>query len=292
MQDGPGRQKLVQLPQPALEALLDSDDLKVASENSAIAAVTFWLFWLEQQIRSEKLTKEQKRRLAYKLRLLRATPWYLTGALGEKGHWLHDGLSNGQRLMLTAGVHSKVGWADMERADIDAFSAKLFGCGASPAVSWSKPCRPASTITNAEMLWTVTLSELWDKMVQDEAGIEGPHFFYNGTEWGSMVGLEPCEGAADIEGPSRWTVVAYINHNCPNEPVCFTGILEMVGAKEADTNIVELKAEVICVPSTHWGVGNLCGCSFSSLADATNKLRTFIHSDGKLHVTAMITSVH
>ena len=68
--DSLGRQKLAQLPQAALEALLDSDDLKVASENSAIAAVTFWL---EQDDRAEQLTKEQKQHLAYKLRLLRAT---------------------------------------------------------------------------------------------------------------------------------------------------------------------------------------------------------------------------
>ena len=70
--DSPAQQKLAQLPQAALEALLDSDDLKVASENTAIAAVTFWL---EQEDREQQLTKEQKQRIAYKLRLLRATPW-------------------------------------------------------------------------------------------------------------------------------------------------------------------------------------------------------------------------
>jgi hypothetical protein len=72
MQPGsPDLQKLAQLPQAALEALLDSDALKVASENSAIAAVTYWL---EQEHRAQQITIGQKQRLASKLRLLRATP--------------------------------------------------------------------------------------------------------------------------------------------------------------------------------------------------------------------------
>jgi hypothetical protein len=48
--------QLKELPLAALEALLETDDLKVVSENTALAAVSYWL---EQEDRRKGLTAEQ-----------------------------------------------------------------------------------------------------------------------------------------------------------------------------------------------------------------------------------------
>jgi hypothetical protein len=82
--ESPALVKLAQLPQPALEALLDSDELRAASENTVIAAVAYWL----EQEGGKVVSKEEKLGLAYKLRLFRASPWYLFRVLVEAGHWL------------------------------------------------------------------------------------------------------------------------------------------------------------------------------------------------------------
>lgn len=159
--NGPLLQKLAELPPLALEALLDSDDIKVASENTAIAVVGYWL---SQEDRRHTTSRGQQLRLAYKLRLLRATRWYLTRMFADQEHWLAQVLSGEQRIMLTAAAQNKRDWEIMERIPENSLRINLAGEGEVSQVSWSKRRRPTSAkVAEAEVVVEVGLQQLWDK---------------------------------------------------------------------------------------------------------------------------------
>ena len=279
------QQKLAQLPQPALEALLDSDDLKVASENSAIAAVTFWL---GQGDRAAQLTKEQKQRLAYKLRLLRATPWYLTRVLADENHWLYAALTGVQRVMLTAAVQNPRGWGPMEGKDAgNGLRAKLFGNEGAPEVSWSQQQRAASSVMMAEVSVEASLVGIWG---QGKGGfVIGAGYFYNGTVWAVKVRLQ--RESAAVNPLVGFQLGAFMVHNCINQPVAFSADFKVLGAEDKHTVTRTFNDTVLCADYTEWGFSDMCNCKFTSLEDGTTKLARFIHSDGKLHVKASVSEV-
>ena len=278
--DNPGRQKLAQLPQAALEALLDSDDLKVASENSAIAAVTFWL---EQEDRAGQLTKEQKQRLAYKLRLLRATPWYLTHALSDEDHWMSSVLTAGQRVMLAAAVQKL---EDYNRLDPEGpgMKAKLFGKEKAPLVSWSRQRRGESPISEGKVLVEASVGEVWEK--RNKQSITGPNYFYSGMLWALQVQIVTVE-----EAPTAFRMGAYVVLKAYNQPVGFSAQFELVGSSKQDTKMLRFDGHLMCKPWDHCGFRNIFGGNFTSLEDATTKLIPFIHPDGKLHFRAAVKDV-
>jgi hypothetical protein len=282
--ESPAQQKLAQLPLPALEALLDSPELQAASENSVIAAVSYWL---EQHGRAQELTKEQKQRLAFKLRLSRATPWYLLRVVMTKGHWLHDILSTEQKLLLTAATHSPADWGLLQSNSTEEITASCL-CGMSSdleAISWWEEKRPVSSITKAELIVEISLRQLWE-----ERSVETPNLsqacFFNGIVWSMNAEMDQLEG----EG---FTLGAYIWNNRYKGgagTVAFTSDLKVVGVARGDTEGTPLEHAVL------WG--NTWGCNklrprtiFTSLEDATAKLAPFIHPDGKLHIKGTITKV-
>ena len=276
-----GRQKLAQLTQRALEALLESDDLKVASENSAIAAVAFWL---DQEGRAQQLNMEQKQGLAYRLRLLRATPWYLTRLLSDEDHWLYRALRPSQRVMLTAALHNPLDFGKM-KPEGRGMMKKLFGQGEGPPVAWSKQPRCLSSITKGKVLLEASLRELWDKPTYC---MVGPVCFYNGIEWAMTAKV-----AAHVpdEEPPLYQLGAFVQHSSRNQPVVFTALLEVVGVRDQDTKQWKFDA-VLCQDGSGRGYGDACGGrKFTSLKDALTKLDPYIHSGGKLHFRATITDV-
>jgi hypothetical protein len=242
--DSPARQKLAQLPQPALEALLDSDELQAASENTVIAAVTYWLEQLEGAL---DVTKDQKQRLAYKLRLFCATPWYLTHVLLDEGPWLNNILSSQQKLVLTAAAHNPAGFGKLQSKENWMVTAELFGRGNSVRVSWWEKKRPASSITEAELLVEISPAEVWSKqgnMITQYS----PVYFYNGIMWSLRV-----RAWFKMEESGGLWVVPYVNHSSCAAPVALTAHLEVVGAAPEDTR--EKKVDQVVL----WRDGTNCG---------------------------------
>jgi hypothetical protein len=284
MQPGsPERQKLAQLPQPALEALLDNPTLKAASENSAIAAVTFWL----EQEEGQMLTKEQKLRLAYKLRLISASPWYLTRIVLKEGHWLHDILSSEQKIVLTAAVHSRADWISLQATGEEVTNARLFGKSDQVGVSWWEEDRPPSSIRFAELLVEISPGELWEN-VEAQAAKESQAYFYNGITWNLLV-KSPLADAKDAT--SGFHLGAFIKHSLDHEPVAFTGHIEVLGIAHRHTTKEDMGRTVLWNEYESWGSPNMLGTTYTSLEDATAKLARFIHRDGKLHIKGTVTGV-
>jgi hypothetical protein len=277
------RQKLAQLPHPALEALLDSPDVKAASENTVIAAVTFWL----EQVRPEMLTKEQKQSLAYKLRLLRATPWYLTRIVLKEGHWLHDILSSDQKIVLAAAVHNQADWGDLQAIGSDVLNAKLFGRDDLVGFCWWDKGRPLSSIRRAEVYVEVSPQNVWDKRGGSVALSKTS--FYNGLLWTLDVHFTRA-GASNA--PGGYQIGAFMQHSSSNEPLAFTASYELVGVAQKDTKRKQLGRMVIWKSLADWGYKDLVGTMYTSLEDATAKLGPFIHPDGKLHITGTVTGVY
>jgi hypothetical protein len=289
----PAGLKLAQLPLAALEALLDSPDLQAASENSVIAAVTLWL---EESRTGQELTKEQKQRLAFKLRLSRATPWYLTRIFLEEGHWLSDILSRKQTILLTAAAHNPAGWGDLHanssQEDID---TSLFGRSSdSVGVSWWEEKRPASSIKDAQLRVAISPGELWERRCQSETRKHGqPRFshtrFYNGLLWIMNVVLEPTE-ADSVTGGFKLGFYLWPNSrdNLEPKPIALTCQFDVVGIARQDTMRHKLVHAVHC-GCGGWGLQ--LETIFTSLEDATAKLAPFIHADGTLHIKGTVKEV-
>jgi hypothetical protein len=286
------QRKLAQLPTAALHVLLDSNELKAASENTVIAAVTYWL---KQEGRATVLDAEQQQQLAYRLRLLRSTPWYLTRTLMDDSHWLCVALSGAQKVMLTA-VMQNLKTGDLLKRSVAkqaSLQSCLFGPGEEPRTSWFAAKRPASTITSADLSLEVSLAALWEGV-----SIRGPSLFYNGTEWSLLCKLVEATAAAkdgtsnaQREESAADTIGLFICHRVQNQPISFSCTMVALAAEE-QRNIRHLAREMFMIPDQ-----SLCGRrifsnkGFVSAADASNKLSHFIHADGKLHFRATITDV-
>jgi hypothetical protein len=283
--DSPARQKLAQLPQPALEALLDIYELQAASKNTVIAAVTYWL---GQSGRAQEVTKEQKQRLAYKIRLSRATSWYLLRILLEEGHWLSNTLSSEQKLVLTAAAHNPEGWEDLQaNCREEVMCTSLFGASDLVGVSWWEEERPGSSVTKAEVIVEVSPGSLWEGCGAGARKYSLGHF-YNGYRWSMYVTLRAEEAGKEIGG---FQLGAYIVHNNKKaKPVAFSAHIEVVGVAQRDTKRKQLGYKVRC--KNVRGFANLLGTTYTSLEDAAAKLAPFIHPDGKLHIKGTISRVH
>jgi hypothetical protein len=265
-----------------LEALLDSDELQAASENTVIAAVTFWL---EEQ-EGQKVTREQRQRLAFQLRLFRATPWYLTRVLVEEGHWLPNTLSSEQKVVLTSAAHSPGDWGVLQSklGDGADMNARLFGDAVE--VSWWKKGRPASSLQSAKLLLDTLPGELWDKRGHT---LRSQASFYNGILWTLQVKL----GEAETGNPDAgFELGAFIQYSSGNAvPVAFSAGLELVGVAEMDTISKYLNRVVLWNGGTR-GFPDMQGTPYTSLEDATAKLAPFTHPDGKVHIKGTILEVH
>jgi hypothetical protein len=279
--DSPALAKLAQLPQPALEALLDSDELQAASENTVIAAVAFWL----KQEGGQQVTREQRQRIAYKLRLSGATPWYLTRILVEEGHWLHSTLSSEQKVVLTTAAHSPAygGILQAKLGDQAGMNARLFGDAVK--VSWWKKNRPASSIRKAESLVKILPGELWEK---PGVPVSSQAYFYNGILWSMFVHFQEADAGNAI---GRCRLGAFFLHSSNRAPVAFSAGLELVGVAQSDTIKKKLTRRVRW-NANNWGFSNMLGDTCTSLEDAAAKLAPFTHPDGKVHIKGTVTKVH
>ena len=171
------QQKLAQLPIAAMEALLGSDELKVASENTAVAVATFWL---QQEVLHTNTSESSshQRRLMDKLRLCHCSPSYLTSCLRDSDrhykdlvesagftsvhYWLREQLDADQRWKLIWGanrvavVRAATGREVEPRSMEELQGAAQIGAGS----CWCQVARPLSKVVCGKMHLEVTLSEL------------------------------------------------------------------------------------------------------------------------------------
>ena len=281
------RAKFAALPLPALMALLDNDQLRVASENTAIAAVTYWL---DQGDRKAALGKREKQQLAQKLQIPHSTHWYLTSCLMDKEHWLWGSLSVEEAVLLLAGAHQPSGWKALSACSYD---GKLLKSKLS-AVSWcTKEARLKSTITAAKLDLAVSLSELWKNKGQYVVGAD---VFFDGCRWMLKAAVRSYNGrgATTADGLHSLAVYAHRIGAC-DRPAKYSYKIKAVPAGNADAALLEAR---LVAQGRHslmliQGVGahDAYKQSFTSLADASNKLSTFIHANGKLHFTGRVYEV-
>ena len=278
--------KLAALPLAALMALLDRDQLKVASENTAIAAVTHWL---EQEGRREALEREQKRELAKRLRLPHSTHWYLTSCLMDEEHWLWEGLSTKEAVLLLGCAHQTTVWDNWKT---DKFTGPQLDKKLDHTVSWSQEGpRPPSTVTQAELELAVSLRELWDKKPRLTAGVP---CFFSGLQWTLEAWLP---GPADDQGAVHAHAFAVaICHSPFGGPTQHSYEIEAVPA--ANGAPVPIPAKVVSqaegtklMSARGTGTFDAFKCTFTSLSDARNKLNAYIHADGHLHLRSRVFGV-
>ena len=275
-------QQLGQLPALAMEALLQSDQVKVVSENTVVAAVTYWL---EQEGRREALTAEQLQRLASKLRLCQCTHWYLTAQLMDTEGWLYGALTYKQRIVLLACVDRPETWASFKKAD-DVGSAELvFGCAVPPQeVHWWKRARERSDRTGRT--FSVTPNDIWDaerKILRLKRDFTNGLFFDLSASFNS-----DAKGAAESNPQARYSLHVNIQHVGQRPPVTYSAFAKLHhrltpgrgvprGVKVHDPRGTSSSSVMVAI-----------GCKAGSLPDAIALLSDYIHTDDKLHITLTV----
>ena len=276
-------EQLAQLPLPAMEALLNSNQLKVLSENTTLAAVTYWL---KQDGRREALTAEQLHRLASKLRLCRCTRWYLTARLMDTEGWLYEALSHEQRTMLLATISEARDWALFAADDPDG-CLKLLGGGsggAVPEVDWWKDARNKSK--DAPLALEISPAEVWNA---EGRVLVVMTVFYNGMRFELSPAFDKVQEASS--GKSSQEVYEFIfsfRHCQQQPPIAYSAALTLQAPDVCDALRGYMEVHDF-KPTRKWSIVNIYGSRFSSLQEAEAALCKQIHSDGKLHVTVRIT---
>jgi hypothetical protein len=274
-------QQLKELPLAAMEALLESDDLQVVSENTALAAVSYWL---QQEGRKDWLTTEQVQGLAFKLRLCNCTLWYLTGHLMDTEGWLHGTLTHKQRTMVLACVRDPGALDCFIREDEESSKELLFG-GHGDAfndVRWWDTARRFK-IRPAPFVFKRTLEEIWG--AGDTGVFLGEHFS-NGLVFELDVGIVSFKGNTEKE------VCIDFTHKHQHAPVAFSTYLQLASSEgehslgDGTFGFVRLHT---CSRTHRWTLPATKDVSFTSLADATTALQQYICPDGKLLIKAGIT---
>ena len=279
--------KLVHLPQAAMEALIDSDSLKVASENSVVEAL---MRWKNFGGRWETLADVDKQMLVSKIRLCSCTQWFLTGWLMNEESFIYKFLTVPQRAMVLATVGRPDYWRKFKEADERRLVEQVFGGADSlPEVCWWKEPRQASSMGVAEMEVQTTIGELWSA----EGGVRSKGVYFKGLEWHIGVEFTDVESAREQEGVAQCKLglfMSYLN-NAHCGPIVFKGFVMLEGPdSEATLGEEEFKAHDFGF-SGSYGFLALGGYTFSSMVEASNKLQKFIHPDGKLHFQGMVSVV-
>ena len=277
--DSSTMEQLSELPVAAMEALLESDQLKVMSENTVLAAVTYWL---EQEGRREALTAEQLQGLAFKLRLCSCTRWYLTAHLMDTKGWLYAALKHEQRTMLLASVTRPEEFEHFTFNHPPSCEKLVFsGCAdGSKDVRWWKEHRSKSMA--GSFSFQVKPQEIW----AEDGSLPLGQVFTNGlvVRLAAAFQVEEEEGVDECSG---FEFCIDFTHCHQHAPVVYSAETSLQAPQTDDTVIRQMDVYE-CRPVATWFPANLCR-SVESLPDAIAALRTLIHPDGNLHIKVRIT---
>jgi hypothetical protein len=277
-------QQLTELPYAAIEALIESDDLRVVSENTALAAVSYWL---EQEDRRQSLTADQIQGLANKLRLCHCTRWYLTGHLMDTKGWLYGALTYQQRIMILGSMSDPGVWESFLSGNPVSCKEVLFQGHANAVgdVRWWKKARSKRKPTL--YCFKNTLGELW---AQDDYYLG--EVFSNGLvlDFGAMILRADEDTSSDgtsSDSESSYVVEAAVSHTDQHAPVAYTACVSLVALEPQDT-ITEVFQVHDFQAESGWISRCLGNLTFTSLASAPTALQPFIQPDGKLHIKVSI----
>jgi hypothetical protein len=288
--DSSSLQQLREIPLAAMEALLESDDLKVISENTALAAVSYWL---EQDSRREDLTADQIQGLANKLRLCRCTRWYLTGHLMDREGWLYGALTHQQRTMILASVTDPGIWGGFMMDD-KAGCKELVFQGHAEALDnvrwWNKARSKSKPIP---LLFKRTLEEIWRA---GDTGICLKETFSNGLVFRLDASIENFDEGRDTDeetsasnaDTSKKLYIAFV-HQHQYAPVVFTAGVSLVSLTAEETINNGMHKVHACNRAGRWLYTLVDDAPFTTLAGAATALQPYIHPGGKLHIKVKIS---
>ena len=256
----------------ALHALLDSPDLRVASENTVVAAVTRWL-----QPRSILFNRENKLQLLFKLRLDACSDSFITALLMYKFHWVTSVLDEEQVMWL---LNSRM------LPSVDSAFLKM-KCNIAVAdrkkVMWWEGPRLHSHFQPPGIKLCVSLEEL------AEGNVYSSKVFYQGLELSMLAQWLRKVPVAGGAAALQYTIGVYlaVSSEC-RLPVRVKFVLLAEAASALDK---DLDCHMDTVVATSKGTSNYFRQEVCSAADAKQKLASYIHHDGKLHLKAQIIEV-
>eukprot|EP00877_Chromochloris_zofingiensis_P005030 jgi/Chrzof1/14528/Cz09g06050.t1 len=189
MNDTQLREQLLELPCDALAALLASNDLRVASENSAVAAV---FAWVHAHGGSRQVGLLQLKQLVNQLRLSRMTHLYATELIPPKGRWFA----------------AATGWQKLARlismcalgncGDVQAYWQEVLQSQHVPD-AWLAPARPKSGAIPTIVL-TIAASEL-RQLLKNDSGKWSDILFHCGRCFKVCAHIIPHETASNATEP-------------------------------------------------------------------------------------------
>ena len=271
------QQQLAELPLPAMEALLRRDDLRVASENTVVAAVKYWL---KQEGRRQTMSALQLQQLAYGLRLQHCTICFLAHVLGNEHHWLYKALTPTQRSLLLS--FGKQHWMDFVSSPL----APTYMFHGFPApVAW---CSEPRQLPDSGKTIILTVSARRRDQAPGDTHIACDPVFFNGIEWMLVVRFKAEEeelAAASTGAQQVYALKCYVRRagaTLEPWPAHLVANLSFIGS-DGRTMWADTVTPGLTDGLVFWKVRD---CSFISLADVNSKLGPFVHADGKLHLKA------
>ena len=182
------QEKLAQLPLEVLLVLLDSDELQVASENTVIAAVSYWL---SKNDRHANLEQEDLLKITFRLRLQHSSPTYLRAALDDPKHWLHRAFTLEQREDLQKPPFAAISWcvskysisacAHLMTRQFNGLLGSSIPLGKEQKFAWlTREPRPPSSIKTASMQVKALRRDMY-------MGAHSAPVFYAGCSWEMVV---------------------------------------------------------------------------------------------------------
>lgn len=185
LQDKEARQRLVQLPYPALLALLRSPGTRVAAESTAVAAVALWV--AAQEAAGVRVTLEQRQQLAYSIRMVQLPFMYL-GSILPGIQWLQSVVTPEHIAAITA----VKGMPEGTRADILRLNGIKGGADSEAWPIWLGKARPFSACKGlSEVCVVVPAAELNACGSAGQAGVwkSAEPLLYGGYEFGVCLQL-------------------------------------------------------------------------------------------------------
>ena len=276
-------EQLAQLPLIAMEALLDSNQLKVLSENTTLAAVTYWI---EHEDSRRLLTAEQLQRLAFKLRLCNCSRWYLTSQLMDRKGWLYCVLTHEQQTVLLASVGQPQAWRLFMSDDPGGSDRLLFGPNCQDTAHWWKEARDKST---AEPLtFQITPVQIWNAPNKTFAM---KTIFTNGLHLRLGMVFDECDECAGSQEAGRQKLyeLHFMARQLQDQRLAAYDV-KVVMSPTQPRLYPDATQMIVRDPSPKraWSVSVMGAKAFHSLAAAIAGLQTYIHADGRLHISVNI----
>jgi hypothetical protein len=284
------------LPLPALEGMLDSESLYVASENTLVVAVTYWL--QSQEEMQQHVTATQRLRLAFKLRLLHCSSFYLAAIFGNEEHWLTKVLSARQHSLLTAASANKE-YPVALKSNLTSSKSLFFSSEAAAEaaeaqvgaeVAWwkEKRSRGPGRDKNLELKLQVSLQTLWQQqqLLEESEGawIEGETHFYCGYRWRLLTKLLRSNSSRYTHryGWSPEYTIG-LSLQCtdagwalPLAATCSVAAVKQLPTKTGSTLSRRHAFQDKLSFSGQWIVADFFGVRFRDLAEAEEKLQHYL----------------